>query len=131
MTDGKQAFGGQLTPSPTNGAMLRPDYMARTSKVYAIYESEMDSLSVLNHVVTAFLALAASSLSFAGGLLITDNMSPVSTPVGKAIVALGVPGGIFFALVFALLAGLSYRKRGATLHAIKNESRQVPGEPVA
>ena len=53
------------------------------------------------------------------------NLS-TSTDVGKAIVALGIPGGVALFVVFGVLAALAYLKRGGVLHAIKNESRQVP-----
>ena len=77
MTDSGTAFAGQLAPA-AKGATLQPDYIARTPKVYAIYESEMESLSILNHVGTAFLALSGSSLSFVAGLCINNSLAPAS-----------------------------------------------------
>lgn len=93
--------------------------------MYAIYESEMNTLSTLNHVSTAAFSLSASFLSFAGGLIIQDKIAPATTAQGQAIVALGVPGGGVMALVCLAVGIYAWRKRGGTLEQIKNESRAV------
>lgn len=109
----------------TPGAVARPAYMHRTSKVYAIYESEMDMISTLNTVCTAAFSAAGSFGSFAVGLYVSEKLAPVATADGKAIVALGVPGAVIIAIGCVIIGCIAWRKKGGTLDAIKSESRDV------
>lgn len=124
MDDGN-AFGGHLAPAP-QGAMARPDYMERTSKVYAIYESEMDTIKGWNEISTVAYSLAGSLGGFALSIWVQNNMSPAATDTGKVIVALGIPGSIILGIACAIVGWRFGRKREGALNRIKSESRAVP-----
>lgn len=121
---------GGVDISGTPGAVAQPSYMHRTSRVYAIYETEMDTISTLNTVCTAAFAAAGSFASFAVGLHVSNAISPAATADGKAIVTLGVPGAAIVAVLCALVGAVAWHKKGGTLTAIKSESRAVSREEI-
>jgi hypothetical protein len=120
----------EIDTTGTPGAVAQPTYMHRTSKVYAIYETEMDTISTLNSVCTAAFAAAGSFASFSVGLFVSDAISPAMTADGKAIVSLGVPSGFVIALVCIAIGIATWIKKGGTLTAIKSESRAVTRQEV-
>lgn len=103
--------------------------MHRVSRVYAIYESEMQSISTLNVVATSAFALFGSLLSFAVGLSVADAMEPSTTAEGRAIVALGVPVGVGLAIICLIVGLIAWHRKGGTLDAIRSESRELGNEP--
>lgn len=118
-----------INTTGTPGAVAQPAYMHRVSRVYAIYESEMQSISTLNVVATSAFALFGSFLSFAVGLSVADAMEPSATAQGRAIVALGVPVGLGLAAICLVVGVIAWRRKGGTLDAIRSESRELGNEP--
>ena len=93
--------------------------------MYAIYESEMDSISGWNEISTVGYTLAGACASFAIGIWVQNCMDPTANPFGKALVTLGIPGGLFLGAVCALIAWRFGKKRDNELNRIKSESRAV------
>lgn len=120
------------TSTPLSGAeILSPQLMQRRSNVYAIYETEMDNLATWNTLSAISLTMAGSFASFAIGLWVQSSMQPSPTPLGQAIVALGVPGGFVLAIIAAVIAIYVGVQRGGTVSRIKNESRALPIQTIS
>lgn len=121
----------RIDTSGTPGAVARPTYMHRSSRVYAVYENELGQISTWNTLSTAFFSACTFCGSFALSLSVSDKMDPTSTPDGKAIVALGVPVGGCVAGLCLVLAIWALCKKGGTLKTIRSESRECTPDGLA
>lgn len=114
-----------IDTSGSPGALAQSDYMQRTSKVYAIYESEMDTIGSWNEISTIAYSIATSCLGFAISLWVQSNMAASATPAGQAIVALGIPACVIFGVVAGIVGFRFGKRRETALGKIKSESRAV------
>ena len=114
-------------PSPQQGHLqvgssLQPLYVERRMKVYAITESEFNSLSTLNSQTTIFSSVGFAILS--AGISIWINAlfyTDVPAPAYVAMVYIA-PATIVLALVFFYLALRASGARESSWVQIKNES---------
>lgn len=93
--------------------------------MYAIYESEMDTIGSWNEISTIAYSIATSCVGFAISLWVQSNMASPATPAGEAIVAMGIPASLIFGVVAAIVGFRFGRRREAALGKIKSESRAV------
>ena len=100
-----------------SGAVLRVAYTARTTKTYAISESELDTVSLLSGATEIFFTAAGVLFTLAFGFLMQEDTSSASW------------GIIFFAtLTFLALASLAiavgaHLKRRSLVDTVKRKSK--------
>lgn len=106
-----------------HGAIVRPVYVERRMKVYAVSEHEAQTISSLNAQQSSFFALA----SFCGtiGLSVWINAIFYTETPPAAMVAkyMGAPVALVIAAVFVYLGVVALRGRHKTWETIKNESK--------
>lgn len=121
---------GEASFDTANSAqsLLQPQFMQRRPNVYAIYETEMETLATWNQLGATAFTLAGSFLAFAVGLWVQAEMSDELTPLAQAMVALGIPASVLLAVVATTVGIFVQKKRGGTLAKIKSESRALPSD---
>src|SRR5258708_4114808 len=104
------------------GSSVVPLYVERKMKVYAITDSEFESVSMLNAQTTIFSSIGLAILSAAGSIwanAVFYTEAPPAAIVAQKYVA---PFGVLLALCFFLLAWRAVKSRKSTWERIKEES---------
>jgi hypothetical protein len=127
-----QQLRNQLDPSasastvgtPIPGATVTPVYVNRRMKAYCIHEHEVDIISTMNTLSTAFFSIASGLIFFAFGLLANAAfyVGGKLPPAADILCAYGVPAAFVLAIIFIGLGFWARWRRAATWTTIRNES---------
>jgi hypothetical protein len=116
-----------FSASTSVGATISNAYVGRQVKVYAVFETEVETLTSLNAQATVYFSVGSALLSFGVGIwtaaLFTEKLSAeaaVATKVGVPILGL-------LAIASFGLAVSAWYKRKKTIDSIKQQS--VAGGP--
>lgn len=110
----------------TRGATIRTAYAEREVKAYAIFENEVQTLTMWNTLAGISTALGTAALSFAVGIWTNAAFAEKLTPEGIVVSKFVAPALCIVAAVGYGLAIWAIKSRGKTWNAVKTESKQ-PG----
>ena len=110
------------TQSPP-GATVTTVYLEREVKAYAVQEHELETLSMMNSLASAFFAISAFLLSAAISVwvnaLFYETMPPRAEVANKYV----APGVLILGLIFVLLGVWANYKRASTWKTIKGQTK--------
>src|SRR3954447_26240509 len=95
----------QLSPGPPSvaGSTLRPIYSRRDMKCYAVTESELRTLGIVNTAITALFGLGSACITF-GVDVFKDTLLATSIPdSAKMVVQMTEPASLALGIVFWVL----------------------------
>ena len=104
------------------GSSLVPLYVERKMKVYAVTESEVDSLSTRNAQATAFYSAGAFFLSASLSVWVNAVFYTDIPPAASVAKIYGAPLVLILAIVLFALGLHAAKSRKSTWEAIKRES---------
>lgn len=96
---------------------------------FIVYETELDTVSLLNVQASGFYAAASGTLFFGLGVIANYFMQE-TTSWGFAFTVLALPAATILTIGFALGGYQVSRRRTSILAKIKSESLDVPQSPV-
>lgn len=106
----------------TQGATVRSLYVERDVKVYAIQESEVDSLSHFNTLATVSFSLATLFTSLPISLWANAAFSTELTPIGRIATFYLAPVGLILSGICCMSGIWALYKRSSTWSRIRSES---------
>jgi hypothetical protein len=121
---------GQDTPGElARGATISTAYVGRQVKAYAVFDSEVSTLSTLNAISTVCVGLTSGFMSLALGILANAAFAERETPAGSIMVKFVVPALFVLALIAFLIAIMAIRHRRESWKAVQTESKSSANKP--
>ena len=121
-----------------NGAGVKPDnltvpqgstvqmfYVQRAMRVYALPESELKSVSLMNTLASVFFSVASGLFSLAVGIWINSLFQIEMSSAGEILAKAFAPLALFLAMVSGALGIWALYTRGSTLKTIQDESNEI------
>jgi hypothetical protein len=112
----------QRGPKPEKGSTLNPVYSVRSMKCFAVTESELRQLSLVNNSITATFGIGSGLLAFGANIfssaLFTDKLPATGIILRDSI----LPICLLLGIVFWLFSGGLWLWRNGFLKLIKKES---------
>jgi len=107
------------------GAVIKSIYAERQVKVYAVHESEVQTIGWFNSQASALIGLGSALLTYGIGILTNAAFAEKLTPIGEAASLLFAPILIGMSLLAFVGAALAIRRRSSVWSGIKKESQSV------
>jgi RsiW-degrading membrane proteinase PrsW (M82 family) len=122
---------GQGSPQPSistdtsRGATIRTAYVEREVKAYAIFENEIQTITMSNTLASVFWAVGIASLSFAVGIWTNAEFVEKLTPEGSILSHVIAPALCVVTVICWALAVWAMCPRRGTWTAVRSESKQA------
>ena len=107
------------------GGLVRPVYMDRSFRVYAVHENELTTLSHLNTLALIFFSIASSLLTFSASIWVAAAFQQSLTTAGTALTDILAPAAALLSLLLYCCGGWSLYVKKSTLNAIRQEARSA------
>jgi membrane protein DedA with SNARE-associated domain len=104
------------------GATVETVYVKRQIVAYAVFETEVASISSLNAQTTVFFSIASALVSFAAGIWANALFSEKLTAAGEVAAYIGAPLLVVIAVVFAGLGYHAFKTRKSQVEDIRRQS---------
>lgn len=105
-----------------NGSTIQPVYQQRFMKCIVVTESELKQLGLANIGITAFASIGSFFAAFAVDVMKDVWLAPSVPENARALVDFVQPAGIWLAVMFYFLTGVTVWWRSDMLRLIKKES---------
>jgi hypothetical protein len=105
------------------GAIVTPAYVEREVKAYAVFETEMHTLSFLNTLATTFFSIGSSLASIAIGIWANGKFTEKLSPQADILANFAAPGLCVLAAIFVGLGIWAICRKQTVLDAIRSESK--------
>ncbi len=111
-----------LIARPETGALLRTVPTERKAVTYAVSESELDMISLLNSLSVVFFSVGSALLTFALGLLMQAVLQEHTTSESWGIIRIVCPTLAVLASLSFGVATFALLKRGSVVGKMKREA---------
>jgi hypothetical protein len=105
------------------GATVTNSYVGREVMVYAVFETEVDSLSSLNAQATVFFSVGTGLLSFAAAIWINRAFYTDIPPAAQLATSVGAPILLALSVVFFGLAGHAWYSRSKIIRRVRSQTK--------
>jgi hypothetical protein len=112
-----------ISTDSTRGATIRTAYAEREVKAYAIFENEVQTLTMWNTLAGIFMSLGAACLSFAVGIWTNAAFAEKLTPEGVIFSKFVAPTFCLLTLVSWGIAIWAVYSRSRTWEDVKAETK--------
>ena len=107
------------------GALVQSFYAVRDMRIYPVAEHELESLTTMNMLNTALLAVGIGLISLAIGIAANYAFAEKITPEGDVLTKFGAPILAVLGIVAFLFCGFTLKKRNAIWDTIRSESKST------
>ena len=115
----------RLTMKQESGAILRVAHTERTAKSYAILETELDTVSLLNGPSVLFYSVAGALFTFALGMLMQAVLQEYTSPESWGIIIVVCPTLAVLASASLVVAVWAHLKRRSLVDTMKRDSKEL------
>lgn len=109
--------------SPQVGSIVENNYVRRSSKVFAVYEHELSSISNLNDSHTRWNGAGWACASFAVGIWTNYFFQQTPIPTSEILAKVVAPIMLVLTVVCFIIAFKAKRDLATSVSEIKKESR--------
>jgi len=92
--------------------------------VYAIFDTEINTLGLMGFISNAAFSFAAGCASFSFALFMEKQVSPEATPAGEVLMIAGPWASGVLGVLSVAIGIWAWRNRGSTIQKIKDKSNK-------
>jgi hypothetical protein len=110
------------------GSTVQMLYVRRAMKVYALPESELKGVALMNTLASVFFSAGSGFLSLGIGIWVDSAFQEELSPAGEILAKVTAPAAMVVAAIFGCLGIWALRARGSSLKTIQQESQEITDE---
>lgn len=110
---------------PQQYSELQFRHTVREMRQFVVTEAELDQISLLNTLTSAFFSMASGSFLFAIGLWTSATMQGTISEKGTVLLQFGGIAGAVLALLFAVIGSLAWWKRKSIVDKLKRQAHDI------